>query len=160
MQSLSDLLTRFADSGLEFVIIGGFAGVLHGSSYVTRDLDICAVLTPANVERLRDTLKDLNPRHRMTPQKLSFLQNPKLGEAINNLYLETDWGVIDIFSSVLGLGALDRLEANAEAFEIGGKTCRVIGIADLIKAKEAMGRDKDLLAAKELKMIASKQRRN
>jgi len=81
MQSLSDLLTRLANSGLEFVIIGGFAGVLHGSSYVTRDLDICAVLTPANVDRLRDTLRDLNPRHRMTPQKLSFLQNPKPGSS-------------------------------------------------------------------------------
>lgn len=157
MPSLSDLLTRLANSGLEFVIIGGFAGVLHGSSYVTRDLDICAVLTPANVDRLRDTLRDLNPRHRMTPQKLSFLQNPKPGEQLNNLYLETDWGVIDVLSSVLGVGTLDQLAANAETFEIGGRSCRVIGLGDLIAAKEALGREKDLLAAKELRLIASKR---
>jgi hypothetical protein len=37
--SLHDLLKRFADAGLEFVVVGGFAGVLHGSSYVTNDLD-------------------------------------------------------------------------------------------------------------------------
>jgi len=154
MQSLSNLLIRLADSGLEFVIIGGYAGVLHGSSYVTRDLDLCAVLTPSNVERLRDILRDLNPRHRMTAQKLSFLLNPEPGVPVNNLYLETDWGVIDILSSVLGLGALDQLTANAETFEIGGKTCRVIGLADLIKAKEALGREKDLLAAKELRVIS------
>jgi hypothetical protein len=46
MQSLSHLLQRLADSGVDFVVIGGFAGVLHGSALVTRDLDICAVLIP------------------------------------------------------------------------------------------------------------------
>src|ERR1700685_1171244 len=104
MQSLSNLLQRLADSGVDFVVIGGYAGVLHGSSLVTRDLDICAVLTPENIGRLRETLKDLHPRHRMTPQQLSFLQVPKPGETVNNLYLNTDWGVVDILSSVLGLG--------------------------------------------------------
>lgn len=49
MQSLSHLLQRLADSGVDFVVIGGFAGVLHGSALVTRDLDICAVLSPENV---------------------------------------------------------------------------------------------------------------
>ncbi len=157
MQSLSQLLQRLADSGVEFVIIGGFAGVLHGSALVTRDLDICAVLTPENVERLREALRDLHPKHRMTPQALSFLQVPKPGERVNNLYLRTDWGVVDILSSVLGLGDFGELRKNAEEIEIGGKRCRLIGLEDLIKAKEAMGREKDTLAAKELRAIAAKR---
>ena len=65
--------------------------------------------------------------------------------------------MIDILSSVLGLGALDKLAINAETFEIGGKACCVIGLTDLIQAKEALGRDKDLLAAKELRLIATKR---
>jgi predicted nucleotidyltransferase len=158
MQSLSHLLQRLADSGVEFVIIGGFAGVLHGSALVTRDLDICAVLTPANIERLRVALKDLNPKHRMTPQALSFLQVPKPGEGANNLYLRTDWGVVDVLSSVLGLGDFERLKVHAETIIIGGKPCQLIGLEDLILAKEAMGRDKDLLAAKELRAVAEKRR--
>jgi predicted nucleotidyltransferase len=147
MQSLSQLLQRLADSAVDFVVIGGYAGVLHGSAYVTRDLDICAVLTPENVERLRVILRDLKPRHRMTAQKLSFLQFPKPGEPLNNLYLETDWGVVDILSSVLGLGDFERLKSKAEDFEIGGRRCRLIALDDLITAKEAVGREKDLLAA-------------
>ncbi len=157
MQSLSQLLQRIADSGVEFVIIGGFAGVLHGSALVTRGLDICAVLTPAYIERLREALKDLNPRHRMTPQALSFLQVPKPGETVTNLYLKTDWGIVDILTSVLGLGGLDRIMGGAEQITIGGRTCRLIGIDDLIKAKEAMGREKDALAAKELRAIRAKR---
>lgn len=157
MHTLNQLIQRLADSGVDFVVVGGYAGVLHGSALVTRDLDICAVLTPENIERLRATLKDLNPLHRMTPQKLSFLQVPKPGEQINNLYLQTDWGVVDILSSVLGLGDFERLKAQAEIFETGGRKCRLIGLEDLITAKLAMGREKDFLAVKELRAIAAKR---
>ena len=76
MKSLHLLLQRFADAGLEFVVVGGFAGVLHGSSYVTNDLDICAVMSPETIAKLRETLADLKPVHRMTHKKLSFLKYP------------------------------------------------------------------------------------
>src|SRR5262245_47369106 len=35
------LIDRLLQENIECVIIGGVAAVLHGSSYVTRDLDIC-----------------------------------------------------------------------------------------------------------------------
>jgi len=159
MNSLSQLLQRLADSRVDFVLVGGFAGVLHGSAIVTRDLDICAVLTPENVERLRDTLKDLNPLHRMTPQRLSFLNVPKPGESVKNLYLQTDWGIVDILSSISGLGDFASIKANSEIFEISGRTCRLISLPDLVLAKEHMGREKDLLAAKELRAIAEIRKR-
>ena len=73
MTPFSQLLQRIADAEIDFVIVGGFAAVTHGSSYVTRDVDLCLVLSQENIERLRRALADLNPRHRMTPQRLSFL---------------------------------------------------------------------------------------
>jgi hypothetical protein len=39
-----------------------------------------------------------------------------------------------------------------------GRRCRVISLQDLIQAKEALGREKDLLAAKQLRAIAEKQK--
>ena len=140
------------------MIIGGFAAVTHGSALMTRDLDICIVLTDETVEKLRAILADWHPKHRMTPQKLSFLEFPKTGP-VQNLYLETDFGVVDILSSVLGVGDFPRLRKSAEDFEIGGRTYRVISLEDLIAAKEAVGREKDLLAVKELKAIAAKRGR-
>jgi predicted nucleotidyltransferase len=71
--------------------------------------------------------------------------------------LRTDWGIVDILSSVDGLGDFAKLKTNAEAITIAGKNCRLIGLSDLIKAKEAIGREKDLLAAKELRAIAQKR---
>jgi|HubBroStandDraft_1064217.scaffolds.fasta_scaffold190177_1 hypothetical protein len=155
VKSLSELLQRLADSRVDFVVVGGFAGVLHGSALVTRDLDICTVLTPENIENLREMLKDLNPRHRMTPQKLSFLQVPKPGESVSNLYLQTDWGVVDILSSITGVGDFESVRANSEIFDIAGKKFRLISLPDLVRAKESLGREKDILAAKELRAISA-----
>lgn len=157
-QNFSQLLQRLADAGLDFVIVGGFAAVTYGSSYLTRDVDICAGLTADNVAKLRAALADWNPRHRMTPEKLSFLQHPPSGQPLQNLYLQTDQGVIDILSSVLGVGDFERLRRRAEALEVEGRKYWVMSLEDLIQAKEAMGREKDLLAAKELRAIAVKRR--
>ena len=75
------------------------------------------------------------------------------------MYLRTDAGVIDILSSILGVGDFARLKKKAEDFEIDGSVYHVISLEDLIVAKEAMGREKDLLAAKELKAIAAERRK-
>ena len=58
MQNFSLLLHRLTDAGFEFVIVGGYAALTHGSSLITRDLDLCAVLTSENVEKLRRTFED------------------------------------------------------------------------------------------------------
>lgn len=156
IQDFNRLLQRLADSGIGFVIVGGYAAVIHGSAYMTRDLDVCAVLTAETVEKLREIFAEWHPKHRMTPQRLSFLEFPKSGP-VQNLYLETDAGIIDILSSILGVGDFERLRAKAEVFEIDGRDYPVIALDDLIQAKEAVARDKDILSAKELRGIAAKR---
>ena len=132
--------------------------VTHGSSQVTRDLDVCAVLTRENLERLRQALAEWDPRHRLTPGRLSFLSLPPPGEPVNTLNLETNVGVLDILSSVLGVGDFERLKRNAERLEVDGRTCWVMSLPDLILAKEAMGRGKDQLTAAELRVIAAQRK--
>jgi molybdopterin-guanine dinucleotide biosynthesis protein len=46
---INRLLQRLCDADVDFVIVGGFAATLHGSSLVTRDLDVCAILSSENV---------------------------------------------------------------------------------------------------------------
>jgi predicted nucleotidyltransferase len=157
MQDFSQLLSRLADAGLDFVIVGGFAATTHGSAYLTKDVDICLVLSDENIARLRDALTGLNPRHRMTPQKLSFLTHPPAGQSLQNIYLQTDLGIIDVLTSVLGVGDFANLRSRAEDIEVDGRIFHVISLDDLITAKEAMGREKDLLTAKELKAIRAKR---
>jgi predicted nucleotidyltransferase len=159
VSELNRLLQRLIDADVDFVVVGGFGGVLHGSSLVTRDLDVCALLSPTNVEKLRATFRDLHPTHRLTPNRLSFLENPDPGVVIKNLYLQTDLGPLDVMSSITGVGDYARVAASAIEVELFGRRVKVIGLEDLIAAKEALGRDKDLLAAKELRAILERSRR-
>lgn len=154
MHTLAQLLERLAGGGIDFVVIGGFAAVLHGSNQVTQALDICAVSSDENVGKLREVLGDLDPRHRRTAQKLSFLDLPPPGVPLKNLYLRTRLGVVDVITEVLGVGDYERLREKALSVSVGGKRVRVIALEDLITAKEALARGKDLLAAKELRLIA------
>jgi predicted nucleotidyltransferase len=159
MHKLHLILQRLVKAKVEFVVIGGYAAVIHGSAYVTNDVDVCTVLSPENVERIRAALVDLKPVHRQTHRRLSFLEHPAVGEEVQNLYLETDHGVIDILSSVLGVGDFYRLREQAESVMLFGQTVKVISIDDLIAAKEAVGRDKDKLTAKELRCLIEMRRK-
>lgn len=97
----------------------------------------------------------------MTPKKLSFLDHPPAGQPVNNLYLETEGGILDVLNNVLGVGDYHhyhRLRQNAIEVPLFGRKCHVISLEDLIQAKEAMGREKDLLTAKELRAIAAKRK--
>jgi len=157
MHNLHLLLQRLADAGVEFVVVGGYAGMIHGSALVTRDVDVCAVLSAENVEKVRRAFADINPVHRQTHRMLSFLDHSEPGQPLVNLNLRTDQGMIDILSSVLGVGDFERLRNTAVAMPMFGRTYPVISIEDLIAAKEAVGREKDLLAAKELRAILAKR---
>lgn len=154
---LSKLIQTLCDSDIDFVVVGGFAALLHGSTLVTRDLDVCAVLSNDDVEKLRAALREFHPTHRLTAQQLSFLGNPDPGVPVKNLYLETDLGTVDLLSSIQGVGEFERVRAGSIEVELFGRRCRVISLDDLIRAKEALGREKDLLAVKELKALREKQ---
>ena len=158
MIDINRLLQRLCDADIDFVIVGGFAATLHGSSLVTRDLDVCAILSSENVKKLRDALRDLKPAHRLTSPKLSFMDNPDPGVEVRNLYLRTDFGPVDILSSILGVGEFERVRAASIQVDLFERACRVISLDDLIQAKEALGREKDLLAAKELRAVRDMQK--
>ncbi len=75
---------------------------------------------------------------------------------MKNLYLGTDPGSVDILTSILGVGDFERVRSASMQVELFGRRCRVISLDDLIRAKEALGREKDLFAVKELRAIQAK----
>jgi predicted nucleotidyltransferase len=148
------IIERLVENNFDFILIGGFAAAAYGSSYATQDLDVCAVLTPDNIKKLRTILSDLNPQHRIAPQKFSFLDTPKELEGINNLYLQTDIGVLDLLSNITGIGNFEDLNKNAIKVKIYGHECKIISIADLITSKRTLKRAKDIEVANELEVLA------
>lgn len=158
MSDLQRLLQRLDEAGVEFVLVGGYAAILHGSSLLTRDVDVCTVLTPGNIEKLRDAFREFHPVHRLSSPQRSFLDVPAAGIALDNLYLSTDLGTLDLLGSITGVGDFERVAQRAVTIELFGLRVQAISLDDLIAAKEALGRDKDLIAAKELRAIREKLR--
>ena len=99
-----ELIERLNKGGVKFVLVGGFAGVVHGCTYVTQDIDICCDFSAGNLMALQKSLKDLHPVHRMTPQRLKLKLTAESCASFKNLYLDTDIGQLDCLGFVQGLG--------------------------------------------------------
>ena len=156
MENLNELLKKILNFNIDFVIVGGFAGVVHGATQVTQDLDICLLIDEQKINDLRECLKDLNPKHRMLPQKPSFLDTPDASSDIKNLYLETNLGIIDILSEVPNIGSFKRIKDNSITVQLFGHNCQVISLDDLIEVKKNLGRAKDIALYHELLEIKNK----
>jgi predicted nucleotidyltransferase len=157
MENLNNLLKTLLESKIDFVLIGGYAAVLHGSSQVTQDVDICAVMTEAQLTALRMTLKDFKPVHRMNPDfQPSLLDVPKPGQKMNNIYLRTDLGILDILENVEPVGDFHRVNEKAIEISLFGHKCKVISLDDLIAVKKSMPRPKDKSVLLELLALKSK----
>src|SRR3954463_14335828 len=107
MHQLDLLLARLIEAKIEFVLVGGLAVRMHGSSLVTEDADVCCRFSVENLMRLQAALADLHPLHRMRPD-IPFVLTPESCAGFMNLYLRTDYGVLDCLGNVLGVGDYDE----------------------------------------------------
>lgn len=153
MADLTQLLKKLLESDLQFVVVGGLAAVLHGSSQVTRDLDLCIALPAETIQKLRVILGPFHPIIRAHPKRLSFLSHPEGIDTIRNLYLETDLGAVDFLSEITGLGGVDVVFKQTVEVILFDRPCKVLSLDALIQAKYAMGSPKDIATAKELEAI-------
>ena len=80
-------------------------------------------------------------------------------ESVQNIYLETDLGILDIITEVTGVGDYHSIKKNAIKVPLFGQTCLVISPEDLIKQKESLGRDKDRIVARELRAILENKKK-
>ena len=153
MASTLDLLKILAGHEVEFVIVGGVAGVLHGSRLVTVDVDICAPLTLENLARILASLAGLNPRFRAIPGNRPLPVDPAPLLGYKNLYLVTDLGQLDILSEITGVGSYEEVVSHTITVNLAGTDCRVLDLDTLIRAKRALNLPKDRHAIVELEAI-------
>jgi len=153
-----NLLQRLARADVDFIIVGGYAGVVHGCTYVTQDVDICCDFSPTNLLALREALSGLHPVHRMTPGRQPLKLTTENAAAFKNLYLDTDIGLLDCLSHIEGIGAYEQVKQAGERIEVEGMQFHVLTINALIAAKEAMNRPRDKEAIQQLKAIKKLRR--
>lgn len=157
MELLTKILEVLNHEQVEYVLVGGLAGVFYGVPLVTRDVDICLPLTEQNLFRLERALSGLHPVHRQTPQHIPFNVVDDFPRGLKNLYLRTDLGVLDCLGEILGVGGYDEVLRRSVIADLPVGACRILSLAALIDAKSALDRTQDKLALIHLRKIQEKK---
>jgi hypothetical protein len=153
MTNFAKVLELLAAAGVRFVVVGGYAAMLHGSAYVTQDLDICYERTTENMRCLVAALANLNPRLRGAPGNLPFVFDERTLRQGLNFTLTTDSADIDLLGELPGIGQFPELDRDAIDMELYGRSHRVASLDALIRSKRTAGRPKDLNLLPELEAL-------
>jgi predicted nucleotidyltransferase len=151
----SRLLRLLLDASVEFILVGGVAGTLHGAARATYDIDVVYRRSPENMSRLVTALAPYSPYLRGAPAGLPFSFDVVTLRQGLNFTLTTTLGDIDLLGEIPGGGAYEALLAQSESIPLLGTTCRCVTLEGLIRLKRAAGRPKDLEAIAELEALRS-----
>jgi len=157
MTNYRGLLERLLCQEVEFILIGGLAAVVHGSSRFTADVDIVYSRTRENLSKLVQALSPIQPYLRGAPPGLPFLFDVDTLHRGLNFTLDTDLGPIDLLGEVAGAGSYGNLLPDSVEARLFGHACRVVKLDRLIALKRAAGRPKDLEAIAELEALRQSQ---
>ncbi len=147
------LLPVLVHAGVDFVLVGGVAAVIHGAARVTYDVDLVYGRSPENCERLVSALRPFHPYLRDTPPGLPFAWEPRTLLHGLNFTLTTGAGDIDLLGEIIAGGTYEELLPHTSEFEAFGVKFRCVTLPKLIELKRAAGRPKDFEALAELEAL-------
>jgi predicted nucleotidyltransferase len=153
------ILQTFADCGVEYIVIGGVAGVLLGAPVATFDLDVVHSRAPENLDRLLTALATLDAYYREQPERRLRPTLSHLGSPGHQL-LMTRAGPLDLLGTITGGRGYQELLPHTAILDIGDGLCvRVVDLETLIRLKEEAGRDKDRAMLPVLRQMLEAQER-
>ena len=142
-----EILGALERHGVRFVLIGAAAARIAGAPVVTEDIDVTPATDKPNLERLVAALKELRARLRSPGDKggVSFPLDAHRLRTADLWTLTTSAGDLDICFTPSGTRGYRDLRREALRTRLGrGLSVSVASLRDVIRSKEAAGRDKDL----------------
>ena len=154
-----DALVLLRDAGVQFVVVGGTAVILHGVPRTTADLDLVVDLEPANLRRLISVMNRLGylPRAPVEAAELCDPEQRKAWIADKGMRAFTFYlpghplSDIDVLiDSPLEYAELSR---HADQVDAGGLILRIARVEDLIQMKLVAARAQDLADVDALRRL-------
>ncbi|MFJ4333520.1 MULTISPECIES: hypothetical protein [unclassified Streptomyces] len=134
------LLRALDDAGSHAVVVGQVAGIMHGSTELTGDLDLLWDGTPEEADALRDALAACGCTELpdLDREQVGYLTTGAEGDLCTPALR---WGDLDVTP------CLTRAETTRDP---AGFTIRYAALDDLIRMRRSLGRPKDHRRADEL----------
>ena len=144
------------EHSVHYILVGGAALELHGSGYVTQDVDIVYDRSPENVARIVRALASFEPRYR-AQGVAGGLPMPWHERTIlngDNFTLTTTAGDVDLLGIVApGWRYRDLVERFGARYDVEGLAVQMLTLEGLRETKRAAGRPKDQLALPEIEAM-------
>lgn len=141
---------------VRYVVIGGLAAELRGSPYVTRDVDVTPARTRDNLATLATALRELDAKLRIpdTEEPLAIPLDERSFDQGTAWTFVTKHGFLDIVLLPDGTRGYDDLRRSATREQLTDTvTVSVAALADVIRSKEAAGREKDRAVLPVLRQV-------
>lgn len=140
-----DLLAALCRHEVSFLLVGGYAVMFHSEPRFTKDIDLWIKPERSNATRLRDALVDFG----------AWLETMSIEDFCEERVM-FQIGIaptrVDLLTSLPGL-EFDACWQRRITASLAGSSVPVIGLEDLITAKQIAGRDQDLLDLKKLRSL-------
>ena len=157
MQELDKEFVRICDAfnkyEVKYVVIGGFAIIIHGLPRTTEDIDLFVENSVENIEKLKSALKSL-----YNDPSIDEITSGDLQEYAVIRYGTPDEFYIDIMTRLGEEVSFKEVWDSLERFEIDNVEIPVCGLETLIKMKKTV-RDRDLRDLKFLMKKADEQKK-
>ena len=153
------VLQTLTASQVNFILIGGVAAIVHGSSRLTFDVDVVYQRGRENIRRLVESLQPFSPYLRGAPPGLPFVWDERAVHLGLNFTLVTSLGDVDVLGEVAGGGTYEQLLPYSSAAQAFGTKFQCVGLERLIQLKRAAGRPKDLEPIAELQALLEERRK-
>jgi predicted nucleotidyltransferase len=158
--SLEEVARILQEQNVHFIVIGGWAAIVHGNARTTNDVDIVYARDDENIRNVVRALEPYQPYLRGVQPGLPFRWDEKTVKAGLNFTLTTSLGSIDILGEVTGGGTYEELLPYTREVTASGVTCHVVTLEKLIQLKRAAGRPKDLEVIAELQALLEERNRD
>lgn len=152
--SIQSLLAGLVEHDVLFVVVGGVAGAIQGSPFVTNDLDVCYATDRANLARIARTMAKLDAYPRGWESGLPFTPDVKTLKTTPILTLRTREGDLDLLDRIEGVGAFREVFESSEEINAFTMRFRVLTLDALIRARRSLARPKDLAQLPSLEALA------
>ncbi len=157
---IGDAILLLARYKVDNILVGGAAMILHGSAYVTQDVDFCCKWDDRMLSRLAAALNSVHSKLRVldSPEGVAVNFDVKYLRQFSSIALDTDIGLIDVRKAVDGIGSYSAVLDASEEHQFGELSIRLLSIDGLIQSKTHMARSRDMMVLPELHLMREAQK--